>query len=95
MRVAEQFSFRCKRPSFVRCPARIDDRATERGLYDRDQTNLHVNYDIEGSDIGHRWYSRQGQIPLFAFGYGLSHTNFTYDEVKVKGGDTLHVSFRY
>ncbi|HVW72165.1 MAG TPA: beta-glucosidase [Rhizomicrobium sp.] len=64
------------------------------GLYDDDVSNLHANYNIEGSDVGYRWYDRKGIKPLFAFGHGLSYTSFKYDNVAVKGGDTLHISFR-
>jgi beta-glucosidase len=64
------------------------------GLYDDDFSNLHANYNIEGSDVGYRWYDRKGIKPLFAFGHGLSYTSFKYDNVEVKGGHTLHVSFR-
>lgn len=33
---------------------------------------FHVGYDVEGSDVGYRWFARQGLRPLFPFGYGLS-----------------------
>jgi beta-glucosidase len=52
-----------------------------------------VDYDVEGSDIGYRWFARQSHKPLFAFGYGLSYTSFTYANFEVKGGDTLEVTF--
>jgi len=32
----------------------------------------------EGSAIGHRWYDRTGEDPLFWFGYGLSYTEFSW-----------------
>jgi beta-glucosidase len=64
------------------------------GLYDADVSKLHINYDIEGSDAGYRWYDRKNITPLFAFGHGLSYTSFKYDDLKVTGGRTLHVSFR-
>jgi beta-glucosidase len=64
------------------------------GLYDADVSKLHINYDIEGSDAGYRWYDRKNITPLFAFGHGLSYTSFKYDDLKVTGGKTLHVSFR-
>jgi beta-glucosidase len=51
-----------------------------------------VDY-VEGSDVGYRWYERQKQRPLFAFGYGLSYTDFAYRNPVVTGGRTLTVSF--
>jgi len=56
--------------------------------------SMRVNYNIEGSDVGYRWYARQNLTPLFAFGHGLSYTSFRYDNLRVTGGDTLHVTFR-
>jgi len=47
----------------------------------------------EGADVGYRWYARQGQTPLFPFGFGLSYTRFAYANLKVAGGQTLTVSF--
>lgn len=47
----------------------------------------------EGSDVGYRWYARQGHKPLFAFGHGLSYTRFDYSRLRVEGGDRLAVSF--
>jgi beta-glucosidase len=47
----------------------------------------------EGSDVGYRWYARQGHKPLFAFGHGLSYTRFDYAKLRVEGGDGLKVSF--
>src|SRR5690606_39370224 len=38
---------------------------------------LDVNYDIEGSDLGYRWYAREGKAPLFPFGHGLSNRKST------------------
>lgn len=50
---------------------------------------LDVDYNIEGSDVGYRWYSREGTKPLFPFGHGLSYTSFAYDEFEVVSGDLL------
>lgn len=52
-----------------------------------------VNYDIEGSDVGYRWYARQGTTPRFPFGYGQSYTSFGYQGLKLSGGRTVHAEF--
>jgi beta-glucosidase len=36
---------------------------------------VHITYD-EGAAIGYKWYDAKGYKPLFAFGHGLSYTNF-------------------
>ena len=55
-----------------------------------------VNYDIEGSDVGYRWFARTGARPAFPFGFGLSYTSFSHGPLslaKTKGGliATTHV----
>jgi beta-glucosidase len=53
-----------------------------------------VNYDIEGSDVGYRWYDRKGLTPLFPFGFGLSYTSFRYDGLELRSeGNTIQASF--
>ena len=52
-----------------------------------------VNYDIEGSDVGYRWFARTGHKPLFAFGHGMSYTRFDYTALKVSRIKPLTVSF--
>jgi beta-glucosidase len=54
---------------------------------------LNVDYDIEGADVGYRWFARKKLKPLFPFGFGLSYTRFDYANLKVEGGDTLTASF--
>jgi beta-glucosidase len=55
---------------------------------------LAVDYDIEGSDLGYRWYARQGLQPLFPFGYGLSYTSFAHEGFEiVRQGDRLAARF--
>ena len=56
-------------------------------------SSLSVDYNSVGSDVGYRWYAREGHEPLFPFGYGLSYTSFSYGKLEVRGGETLTVSF--
>ena len=64
------------------------------GLLDFVYGQTRVNYDIEGSDVGYRWFARQGATPLFPFGFGLSYTSFLYDDLKLRSeGNTIHASF--
>ena len=52
-------------------------------------TKLTTNYNIEGSDVGYRWFARTQAKPLFPFGYGLSYTSFAASDLTVTG---LHAS---
>lgn len=48
----------------------------------------------EGINIGYRYYDRYGKDVLFPFGYGLSYSEFIYDNLKISTDkDVLKVEF--
>lgn len=51
-----------------------------------------IDYDIEGSDVGYRWYAREGLEPLFPFGFGLSYTRFETRDAYITSGTHYQVS---
>jgi beta-glucosidase len=51
-----------------------------------DGDKLYADYDIEGSDVGYRWFARKDLKPLFPFGFGLSYTSFSTSHLFVKDG---------
>jgi beta-glucosidase len=61
-----------------------------------DSDIVDCNYS-EGIFVGYRWIDRNKIKPLFAFGHGLSYTDFKYGKPvisakKVKKGDTVTVT---
>ncbi len=48
-----------------------------------------VDYNIEGSDVGYRWFARQRLRPQYWFGHGLSYTSFGYQGLAVAGGKNV------
>lgn len=47
----------------------------------------------EGAEVGYRWFAKQNERPLFAFGFGLSYTSFDYSDLQVSNGDSLTATF--
>ena len=75
-------------------PVKLNDLgAHAAGAYDRD--DLSVEYK-EGLYVGYRWADKYDVEPLFAFGHGLSYTDFAYGDAKakasVKAGSDIKVS---
>jgi beta-glucosidase len=56
------------------------------------KTPFDINY-TEGLKVGYKWYEAEGKEPLFAFGFGLSYTTFSYSSLEVTPGAQLRVSF--
>jgi beta-glucosidase len=50
---------------------------------------LEVDYDIEGADVGYRWFARSGRRALFPFGFGLSYTSFATGPLTLTVGKTI------
>ena len=56
-------------------------------------SGLSANYDIEGSDVGYRWFARTGAKPLFPFGFGMSYTSFAHSGLKLSGASAITARF--
>jgi beta-glucosidase len=52
-----------------------------------------ADYNLEGSDVGYRWFQRRSETPLFPFGYGLTYTTFRYSRFQIHGGKELQATF--
>ena len=63
------------------------------GFGHREQAQFDVDYNIEGAEVGYRWFARKALKPLFPFGFGLSYGRFDYANLKVEGGPRLTASF--
>ena len=46
----------------------------------------------EGADVGYRWFARKRLTPMYAFGHGLSYTDFAYSDLRVRGGKAMSVT---
>jgi beta-glucosidase len=51
-----------------------------------------ITYD-EKLKVGYKWYDAEKKPVLFPFGFGLSYTTYAYSGLKVKGTDSLDISF--
>ena len=73
----------------------VDEKKLDAGTTAADRKDTHAvdaNYD-EGVFIGYRWFDKQGTEPLYAFGHGLSYTQFALGGFELlRDGDTLRVA---
>lgn len=61
--------------------------------YGRPGQTLDIDYNIEGADVGYRWFARKAEKPLYPFGFGLSYTRFDRSGLAVTGGAEPTASF--
>ena len=58
----------------------------------RGNQSLAIDYDIEGADVGYRWFARRGAQPLFPFGFGLSYTSFETGPLSLRSRRPLRLA---
>lgn len=51
------------------------------GFTPRHKPDDTIDYTIEGANVGYKWFAAKGLVPQFAFGHGLSYTQFSYDNL--------------
>jgi beta-glucosidase len=60
-------------------------------------TPFNVDYNIDGYNVGYKWYDSRGLTPLFPFGFGLSYTTFAITNPQLTattaGTPSFQVSF--
>ena len=60
-----------------------EHQITRHDGYGDDKNRLVVEFS-EGIFFGYRWYDQTGKKPLYPFGYGLSYTEFSYQDLQVE-----------
>ena len=70
--------------------ATVEPDSTGRG---KPGDHLTIDYNIEGADVGYRWFAREHQTPLFPFGFGLSYTSFERSGLALTGGTNPSATF--
>ncbi|KAB7771357.1 beta-glucosidase family protein [Xanthomonas maliensis] len=55
----------------------------------------HIDYHIEGANVGYKWFAAKGLTPRFPFGHGLSYTQFRMADLQVEAGANGRLSARF
>jgi beta-glucosidase len=80
-------------------PASVNDLPRPVIATPPDQTTpFSVDYNIDGYNVGYKWFDSRGFTPLFPFGFGLSYTTFASSNFQltantVLGSETFQVGF--
>lgn len=77
-----------------RFPERYADQGKIHGV---DVVQPNVAYFTEGIHVGYRWFDAEDIEPEYEFGYGMSYTEFKYEEletVRVSGGVNVRVKLK-
>ncbi|MGV1683868.1 beta-glucosidase [Sphingopyxis sp. NJF-3] len=61
--------------------------------YGKPGQTLDIDYNIEGADVGYRWFARKDAKPLYPFGFGLSYTSFERAGLIISGGPSPSATF--
>ncbi|MCD9098711.1 glycoside hydrolase family 3 C-terminal domain-containing protein [Luteimonas fraxinea] len=54
------------------------------GFKPADKPEDTIDYDIEGANVGYRWFAAKGLTPRYAFGHGLSYTTFATSGLQLR-----------
>jgi len=82
-------------PSIVKPPPESTTRGHDPDAWRTIASGLpafQTTYD-EGLKVGYKWYDAEKKQVLFPFGFGLSYTTYTYSNLKVTPGKSVHLNF--
>ena len=72
-------------------PVRWEDCSAHDSYKKQDSISVYS----DGIFVGYRWFDEKNIKPLFPFGYGLSYTTFSYNDINEKQvGDSYQVTFK-